>query len=102
MITRRLFLSATAAIAAATAWGRSALAQGAQLAESDPQASALGYRHDTTKVDKAKYPKHAASQKCLNCALYQGKPSDKWGACAIFAGKQVSASGWCSAWAKKA
>jgi hypothetical protein len=102
MITRRFFLSATAAVAAAAAWSRAALAQSAQIAESDPQAAALGYRHDTNKVDKAKYPKHAASQKCLTCALYQGKAGEKWGACAIFPGKQVNANGWCSAWAKKA
>ena len=74
----------------------------AKLDEKDPQAVALGYVADTTKADAKKYPKHAASQMCSNCALYQGKPSDAAGACPLFAGKLVAAKGWCSAWAKKA
>lgn len=79
-----------------------AFAQGAMLAESDPQSVALGYKADTTKVDAKKYPKHAASQACNNCALYQGKATDAAGGCPLFAGKQVAGKGWCSAWAKKA
>ncbi|MCX8520896.1 MAG: high-potential iron-sulfur protein [Rhodoferax sp.] len=74
----------------------------AMLAESDPQAAALGYKADATKVDKAKFPKYAAGQLCSNCALYQAKATDKAGPCPLFAGKQVAGSGWCSAYAKKA
>ncbi len=74
----------------------------ARLEESDAQAAALGYRHDTAKVDKAKYPKHGNEQVCANCQLFQGKASDAWGGCSIFAGKQVAGKGWCSAWVKKA
>ena len=80
----------------------SAFAQGAMLAETDAQAVALGYKADTTKVDKTKFPKHTAEQKCGNCALYQGKANDKAGGCPLFAGKQVAGNGWCSAYAKKA
>ena len=79
-----------------------AMAQGAPLAETDPQAVALGYKADTTKVDAKKFPKHAATQNCANCALFQGKAGDKTGGCPLFAGKSVTANGWCSAWAKKA
>jgi hypothetical protein len=79
-----------------------AMAQGAPLAETDPQAVALGYKADTTKVDAKKFPKHAATQNCANCALFQGKAGDKTGGCPLFAGKSVAANGWCSAWAKKA
>jgi len=71
------------------------------VAESDPQASALGYKADATKVDKAKQPKYAAGQVCGNCALYQGAAGSAAGGCPIFAGKQVAGKGWCSAWAKK-
>jgi hypothetical protein len=78
-----------------------AFAQGAMVADSDPQASALGYHGDGTKTDKSKFPKYAADQHCGTCALYQGKAADKSGACPLFAGKQVSVSGWCSAYAKK-
>jgi hypothetical protein len=77
-------------------------AQAAMQAETDPQAVALGYKADTTKVDAKKYPKHAPVQNCKGCALYQGKPADAAGGCPLFAGKQVAANGWCSAWAKKA
>lgn len=78
-----------------------AFAQGAMLAETDPQSVALGYKADSTKVDAKKYPKHAATQLCSNCALYQGKAADAAGGCPLFAGKQVAGKGWCSAWAKK-
>ena len=83
-------------------WGGQVLAQGAMVAETDAQAAALGYKADSTKVDKAKFPKHAATQLCNNCALYQGKAADAAGGCPLFAGKQVAGKGWCSAWAKKA
>ncbi len=73
----------------------------AKLDEKDPQAVALAYVADGTKTDAKKYPKYAAGQICTNCALYQGKASDAWGACPLFAGKQVAGKGWCSAYAKK-
>ena len=103
MIDRRQFVIHVSATGAALFAGQ-ALAQAPLplLAETDPQAAALGYKADTTKVDAAKYPKHAAAQNCANCALYQGKATDAAGGCPLFAGKQVAAKGWCSAWAKKA
>jgi len=74
----------------------------AVLAESDPQAVALGYKADATKVDKAKFPKYAAGQVCTNCALFQGKATDATGGCPLFGAKKVAGKGWCSAWVKKA
>ena len=110
-IGRRDFLKAgslavvSAAIAGsvgdAAAQGAKA-AQAAKVEEKDTQAQSLGYKHDATKVDKAKFAKYQAGQTCGNCTLYQGKPADAWGACPIFQGKQVSAKGWCSAYVKKA
>ena len=79
-----------------------ASAQAPVLAETDPQAVALGYKADNTKVDKAKYPQHAAGQMCSGCNFYQGKPTDAMAPCQLFGGKQVSSKGWCSAYAKKA
>ena len=97
---RRTFIIQAAAVgASALAAGRT-LAQ-AKLEENDPQAVALGYKHDSTKVDQAKYPKHEAAQKCSNCQLFQGKAADAWGPCALFGAKQVAGPGWCSAWVKK-
>jgi hypothetical protein len=69
--------------------------------EKDPQAAALGYAADTTKVDAKKYPKHANEQKCAGCQLYQGKAGDAAGGCPLFAGKLVAATGWCLSWTKK-
>jgi hypothetical protein len=96
--TRRTFLLTVAASGAALSTAAQAQAK---LDEKDPQAVGLGYVADTTKADTKKYPKHAASQNCGNCALYQGKAGDAAGGCPLFAGKQVAAKGWCSAWAKK-
>ena len=73
-----------------------------QLTEDNPQAQALGYKHDTAQVDGAKFPNHSAEQKCSNCMLYQGQGDAEWAGCGIFPGKQVKATGWCSAWVKKA
>lgn len=99
--SRRVFLMQVAAGATAAAAASVAQAQ-AKVDPKDAQATALGYVEDTTKVDKAKYPKHAADQKCSGCQLYQGKATDAMAACGVFGGKQVSGKGWCSAWVKKA
>jgi High potential iron-sulfur protein len=77
-------------------------ASAADVVESDPQAVALGYKADATKVDKTKQPKYAAGQMCGSCALYQGKAGAASGPCPLFGGKDVSAKGWCSAYVKKA
>ena len=96
---RRVFLMTVAA--AGTGAAATANAQ-ALVSDKDPQAVALGYAAEAKKVDIKKYPKYAATQMCSNCALYQGKATDKQGGCPLFAGKQVAGAGWCSAWAKKA
>ena len=98
--TRRVFMLHTAMASAATLLATQAQAQ-SMVAETDPQATALGYKADANKVDKAKQPKYAAGQNCGNCALYQGAAGSAAGGCPLFAGKQVSAKAWCTAWAKK-
>lgn len=100
--SRRVFVLQVVA-GSAVAYAGAALAQAAPMVdEKDPQAMALGYVKDTTKVDAKKYPKHAATQKCSNCALYTGKPGQASGPCGVFPGKQVAADGWCSTYVKKA
>ena len=99
MTSRRRFISLVPVLGAATL----ARAQGAPLVDpKDPQAQALGYTADATKVDKARYPKYAPGQNCAGCALYQGKPSDKSAPCPLYAGKAVLSNAWCSAWVKRA
>lgn len=98
---RRVFMMQAITVTGVAMLAREASAQ-AMLSETDPQATALGYKADASKVDKAKNPKFAANQNCANCALYQAKAGAAAGACGIFPGKQVAAKGWCTAYAKKA
>jgi hypothetical protein len=37
----------------------------------------------------------------VECAFWQGTPTDAWAGCAMFGRKQVAAGGWCSAFSKK-
>ena len=68
--------------------------------EKEPQAVALSYVNDTTKIDKTKFPKFEAGQQCGNCSLYQGA-AEAQGPCPLFPGKHVASKAWCSAWVKK-
>lgn len=99
MTSRRQFIQIIPLAGAALMASRGAHA--AMVDEKDPQAVALGYVADATKVNKAKYKQYAAGQVCSNCALYQGGAAAV-GGCALFPGKQVAGPGWCSAYAKKA
>lgn len=98
-LPRRVFLMTLAATGAALATHAQAQAL---VDEKDGQAAALGYVAEAKRVDTKKYPKFVATQNCTNCALYQGKATDKAAACVLFPGKLVAGPGWCSAWAKKA
>jgi hypothetical protein len=102
MSTRRTFLISTlpgAVLAAATA--PTAFAQSAKLEESAPPAVALGYKHDASKVDKAKHPTYVAGRNCANCQLFAAKGNAEWAPCAAVGNKLVAAKGWCIAWVKK-
>ena len=107
--SRRVFLTHTALVGGALVGGARVVDAAPvpkrpvllAVSEADAQAAALGFKLDTAKVDKVKFPKHVVAQQCANCVLYQGKAGTKTGPCAIFVGKSVPAAGWCSAWAKK-
>lgn len=101
-VTRRVIvLRSLAGAGALLGVSHAALAAVAKVEESDETAVALGYKHDTAKVDTKRFPKHAAAQRCNNCALYQAAAADAWGGCAMFGRKHVAGAGWCSAWAPK-
>lgn len=102
MTTRRTFFKLMPAACTALGAGSLAQAQAAALDPKDPQAVALGYVVDGSKVDKAKYPKHEASQTCATCQLYGGAAGAASGPCPIYQNKLVAAKGWCSTWVKKA
>jgi High potential iron-sulfur protein len=95
---RRVFLMSVAAAGSAIATGN--LHAQARVDEADENAVALGYKHDTTKVDNKKFPSHKPDQKCNNCQFWQGSATDAWAGCAMFGRKQIAANGWCTAWKK--
>ena len=99
---RRRFIKLTAIGLAAAPFASTLLSGTAHaaemVAESDPQASALGYVADAAKSDK----RTDTAAACHNCGLYTGKEGEESGPCAIFQGKLVHANGWCTAWVKKA
>ena len=99
---RRAFVVSVVAGGTAFAATRVSAQAGPKLEETDPQAAALGYKADTSKVDQAKFAGHTAAQACGNCNFFQGKTSDAMAPCQLFAGKQVASKGWCSAYSKKA
>ncbi len=102
MADRREFIRKTSLGAAAALFvGRVWAADVPMLKETDPQAQGLGYKANAAEVDKVKFARYAAGQKCANCSLFQGKAGDAAGVCPLYAGKQVSANGWCSAYNKK-
>jgi hypothetical protein len=105
MNKRRIVLHTISASTLATAIGvpRWASAAVQKIDVKDPQAVALGYTDDTTKVDQKKYAKHTRDQACSNCQFYQtAQEADGIAPCAVLSNKGVAAKGWCSAWAKKA
>jgi hypothetical protein len=71
------------------------------LDPADPQAKALGFTTDSSKVDASKFATHKPNQKCGNCQQFQGKAGDATAACTIFAGHSVPQGGWCQVWTQK-
>ncbi len=71
------------------------------LDPSDPQAKALGFVADASKVNAAAEPTFKPTQKCSTCAQYQGKAADASAGCNIFVGHTVPAAGWCKVWVQK-
>jgi hypothetical protein len=104
---RRRFLkhAAVAAVGAPIALqllGRSAHASDKPALPLDnPQAVALGYVEDASKVDTAKYPQFKPGSNCNNCQFLQGAPGERVG-CALFPNHSVAGAGWCVSWAAKA
>ncbi|MEO5971597.1 MAG: high-potential iron-sulfur protein [Bdellovibrionia bacterium] len=75
------------------------------VSETDPVASAVGYKADVSKIDFKRYPKRklpdAKNQRCKNCALYT-PANGSWGKCQLLTSGLVNADGWCGSWSKKA
>jgi len=96
-LNRRIFVIASAVAGCSTP----VCASGAirKVEENEPKAQAVGYRHDTAKVDRARYPKHQLTQKCSNCLAYApAKAGDPWGECDLMSDRLVFHEGWCSSY----
>ena len=97
--SRRFFLARTLSLlAAAPLLGKAGGVVAAPLPKlppGHPQAKALHYAEDASKVAD---PAHKGGSTCLNCQFFTAGSN----ACALFAGFQVAPKGWCAAWAKKA
>lgn len=99
--SRRRFIRIAAAGFAAAPFANALLSGTAEavdkVSESEPTASALGYKMDAEKAANRK----DKTATCANCAQYSGKAGAAEGPCAVFGGKLVTAKGWCTAWTKK-
>jgi hypothetical protein len=93
---RRVFMRRVVAGSTVLATAHSVRAQAPEkLAETDPYAKSMGFKHDTTKVDQARYPRHTAEQMCSKCQLWDGKPGADFAACSFFGDRHTPANGWC-------
>ncbi len=70
-----------------------------KVEETEPKATAIGYRHDSAMVDKTRYTKHDVAHRCHNClAFAPDKPTDEWGECDLMSDRLVHRNGWCSSY----
>lgn len=93
---RRVFMMQVIVGTATLTGSQWAIAEEEKVTETESYAKSMGFRYDTNKVDKARYPRHdAATQQCSKCQLYDGKPGDAWGPCSFFGGRLVQPTGWC-------
>lgn len=97
--TRRTFVIQAVATGGAMACGH-AIAGPVKFDEAEAKAMSLGYKHDSAQVDKKRFPKHTAGEKCNNCMAWLGKPVDPWAECDLTADRLVSNGGWCSSYVK--
>jgi hypothetical protein len=76
-------------------------AQARRLQESDPEATAVAYSLDNSKVDKARFPKRQSGDRCSSCKAFIAKPGEEWGQCALIDDKLVNGNAWCSSFVLK-
>lgn len=101
-VTRRVVLLAPVAVGVCGSPALRAQTPFKRVEENEPKATAIGYKHDSAKVDKARYAKHDLAQRCHNClAFAPDKPADEWGECDLMSDRLVHRNGWCSSYKKK-
>ena len=93
---RRVFMLHTLVGASVIAAARQANASVSTEAvkESDSYPKSMGFRLNTTDVDKVKYPRHTLEQHCSQCQLFKGNAGEPTGQCSFFK-RVVPVDGWC-------
>ncbi len=67
------------------------------LRPTDPEAVAIAYVENATRVDAAKNPTWRLGQSCANCALID-LGTGRMRGCSVLPGKLVMSTGWCRKW----
>jgi hypothetical protein len=98
---RRRLLFTLSAVVSVSLVPDLASAQSSELKETDPEATAVAYKADARKVDRAKSPQYKPGQTCANCSQFFPQDGSPLGGCQLFLGKDVAAAGWCNAWEAK-
>ena len=94
-------LLGVAAVPVTAFLSRHAEAATGKVDPSEPQAKALGYVEDASKVDAKANPNYKPGQLCENCLQAQVKAGAAAVPCNIFAGREVAAKGWCKVYVKR-
>lgn len=97
-VTQKPAAPVKAAAAAPAAAPTPATANLPKLSTANPQAAALSYTEDASKVVN---PAHQPGSHCANCTLYKGVAGQAYGPCTLFPQNSVAAKGWCAGWVKK-
>lgn len=99
-LNRRTFVASSVLGSALALLARQARAALQKVEEGEPKAVAVGYRHDTNKVDGSRYPKHKPSQRCQNCLAFYPSDDERetWGECDLMSDRLVHQDGWCSSY----
>jgi hypothetical protein len=93
--SRRVFMLKVIAGTSAVAAGSVGAEEKPKILETDAYPKSMGFRVDTSTVDKVKFPKHTPDQHCSKCQLFSGKEGQEWGPCSFYGGRLVPVNGWC-------
>jgi hypothetical protein len=95
---RRVFMMQLVGGVGALALGsKSSFAAVEKLSESDSYAKSMGFKLKTEDVDKAKWKRWTAEQKCGSCQLWNGRENKAvagYGECSFFE-RYTPETGWC-------
>lgn len=71
------------------------------LTGSEPDAIALEFVTDATRLHPSLQPRYTPGARCAACFFYQGRRSTEDAPCTVFAGYRVPATGWCREFAPR-